>query len=348
MFTGIVEELGEVVAVERPAATPAGCAVRGPLVVSDAAHGDSIAVNGVCLTVVEHDDGVHRRRDGRDPATAAASAPSARAHRSTSSARCAAGSRLGGHSCRATSTAPARIVDARARRPLGGRASRLPPALARYVVEKGSITVDGVSLTVVDGRRRLVHRQPDPHHARPDHAGPQGRRRPGQPRGRRDRQVRRAPARRPDAGRPAPRHPKRSTRHEHPRTALRRPADHRRPRHHLARDPRQRLRLRLRHRRHAPPGLGLAGRHRRQRRCCSPSSSASPSPNHARAAAARAGRPAGLLHRHQHLRLVALASRSASCRGGGADAPAITPALGHDAGADGCTSASGSAVWSSC
>ena len=66
MFTGIVEELGEVVAVERlPDA--ARLTVRGPRVTAEASHGDSIAVNGVCLTVTDSTgQDVHRRRDGRD------------------------------------------------------------------------------------------------------------------------------------------------------------------------------------------------------------------------------------------------------------------------------------------
>src|SRR5512139_3998164 len=55
MFTGIVEELGELVAVE-PQGDAARLTIRGPLVVQDAAHGASIAVNGVCLTVVELKD----------------------------------------------------------------------------------------------------------------------------------------------------------------------------------------------------------------------------------------------------------------------------------------------------
>ncbi len=54
MFTGIVEELGEIVTIEQ-GADSAVLRVRGPLVVSDATHGASISVNGVCLTVVEHD-----------------------------------------------------------------------------------------------------------------------------------------------------------------------------------------------------------------------------------------------------------------------------------------------------
>ncbi|MBM4515751.1 riboflavin synthase, partial [Rhodococcus hoagii] len=56
MFTGIVEELGEIVAKE-DLADAARFTVKGPLVTSDAGHGDSIAVNGVCLTVVDVLDG---------------------------------------------------------------------------------------------------------------------------------------------------------------------------------------------------------------------------------------------------------------------------------------------------
>ena len=54
MFTGIVEELGTVSAIEH-GADSAVLRITGPLVVSDAVHGASIAVNGVCLTVTEHD-----------------------------------------------------------------------------------------------------------------------------------------------------------------------------------------------------------------------------------------------------------------------------------------------------
>ena len=66
MFTGIVEELGEITEREElPAA--ARLRVRGPLVAQDAHHGDSICVNGVCLTVIEVTSRrVHRRRHGRD------------------------------------------------------------------------------------------------------------------------------------------------------------------------------------------------------------------------------------------------------------------------------------------
>ena len=140
--------------------------------------------------------------------------------------------------------------------------SRCRADLARYVVEKGSITVDGVSLTVVDGRRRLVHGQPDPRDARPHHARAPGSRRPGQPRGRRDRQVRRA------AARPTGTDVAHATK-EHPHELLQALYDAQVT---IAGHPitwreilGNALRVRLRGRRPAPPGLGLAGRHRRQR-----------------------------------------------------------------------------------
>ena len=67
MFTGIIEELGEITAVERTA-DAARVTVRGPLAVSDARHGDSISVSGVCLTVIDQDAGVlHGGCHGRDP-----------------------------------------------------------------------------------------------------------------------------------------------------------------------------------------------------------------------------------------------------------------------------------------
>src|SRR3982750_4802473 len=58
MFTGIVEELGEVVSRTDTGGDSAVIAVRGPVVTSDARHGDSISVNGVCLTVIDNVDGV--------------------------------------------------------------------------------------------------------------------------------------------------------------------------------------------------------------------------------------------------------------------------------------------------
>jgi riboflavin synthase len=149
MFTGIVEELGEVVALER-AHDSARLTVRGPLVTSDASHGASIAVNGVCLTVVEHADD----RFTVD-VMAETLARSSLGDLSPGSAvnlerAMAADGRFGGHVVQGHVDGTAEVVS---RQP-GDRwevvTFTLPAELARYVVLKGSVTVDGVSLTVSD------------------------------------------------------------------------------------------------------------------------------------------------------------------------------------------------------
>lgn len=105
MFTGIVEELGSVTAKE-DLADAARFTVRGPLVTSDASHGDSIAVNGVCLTVVEVADGaftadVMQETLNRSSLQSLAVGSPVNLERAASLA-----SRLGGHLVRATSTGP--------------------------------------------------------------------------------------------------------------------------------------------------------------------------------------------------------------------------------------------------
>ncbi|MGV9671045.1 riboflavin synthase [Gordonia sp. NPDC003504] len=147
MFTGIVEELGSLVGRD-DLTDAARLTIRGPLVTSDAGFGDSIAVNGVCLTVVEYDDEkftvdvmaetLHRssldRLEPGSPVNLERAMP--------------AGGRFGGHivqghvdgtgTIRATSPSENWTVVR-----IG-----MDSHLSRYLVEKGSITVDGVSLTV--------------------------------------------------------------------------------------------------------------------------------------------------------------------------------------------------------
>jgi riboflavin synthase len=147
MFTGIVEELGEIVAIERGAES-AVVTVRGPLVSEDATQGSSIAVNGVCLTVVEHDsetfsvDVMAETLNRSCLGSLEAGAPVNLERAMTASTR------FGGHIVQGHVDGTAQIL---ARLP-GDRWEvvqlTLPPELSRYVVEKGSITVDGVSLTV--------------------------------------------------------------------------------------------------------------------------------------------------------------------------------------------------------
>ena len=147
MFTGIIEELGEVTAWER-GADAARLTVRAPLAVSDAKHGDSISVSGVCLTVVDQ---------GPDWFTADVMAESIAmswfdamaADRRVNIERAAqVGDRLGGHIVQGHIDGTATLIsetDGSAWRVL--RFS-LAPDVAPLVARKGSIAVDGVSLTV--------------------------------------------------------------------------------------------------------------------------------------------------------------------------------------------------------
>jgi riboflavin synthase len=147
VFTGIVEELGEVVALERGAES-ARLTVRGPTVTADAARGDSIAINGVCLTVTQAADGQFSADvmgETLDRSSLGALVPGARVNlerpvRPTG--------RLGGHIVQGHVDGTGVIV---ARRPADRwdvvRIS-LPAELARYLVLKGSVAVDGVSLTI--------------------------------------------------------------------------------------------------------------------------------------------------------------------------------------------------------
>ncbi len=147
MFTGIVEELGQVVSVGR-GADSAVLRVRGPRVVADATPGASIAVNGVCLTVVEYDEATFAvdvmaetlrcsslgdLRPG-DPVNLERAMP--------------ADGRFGGHVVQGHVDGTGRVTG----REPGDRwevvTVALPENLARYVVQKGSIAIDGVSLTV--------------------------------------------------------------------------------------------------------------------------------------------------------------------------------------------------------
>jgi riboflavin synthase len=147
MFTGIVEELGHVVELA-PGADSARLTVAGPLVTSDAVHGASIAVNGVCLTVVEHDDEKFTVDVMAETLDRSSLGGLRAGDRVNLERAMAASSRFGGHIVQGHVDGTATILS----RTPGERWEvvrfSLPQTLARYVVEKGSITVDGVSLTV--------------------------------------------------------------------------------------------------------------------------------------------------------------------------------------------------------
>jgi riboflavin synthase len=144
MFTGIVEELGEVVATEPGPGGITRLTVRGPLVSSDAADGDSIAVNGVCLTVTGTDGDtfavdVVAETLGR---TSIGGATRVNLERAVTPA-----TRLGGHLVQGHVDGVGTLLERGEDNVLR---FGLPPELSRYLVRKGSITIDGISLTVVE------------------------------------------------------------------------------------------------------------------------------------------------------------------------------------------------------
>ncbi|MCQ4080121.1 riboflavin synthase [Streptomyces sp. RB6PN25] len=149
MFTGIVEELGEVVAVEE-LGDSCRFTLRGPFVTEDAKHGDSIAVNGVCLTVVDTADGTFTADVMAETLNRSSLGVLRPGSRVNLERPMALGARLGGHLVQGHVDGTGTIVERTPGEHWEVVKISLPAALARYVVEKGSITVDGISLTVVD------------------------------------------------------------------------------------------------------------------------------------------------------------------------------------------------------
>jgi len=147
MFTGIIEELGEITAVDR-VADAARITVRGPLAVSDAKHGDSISVSGVCLTVIDQDAQTFTA-DVMAETLAMSTLDDVAPGRRVNLERAAqVGDRLGGHIVQGHIDGTATVLSV-----TDGSAWRvvrlsLDPEHAALVVRKGSIAIDGVSLTV--------------------------------------------------------------------------------------------------------------------------------------------------------------------------------------------------------
>ncbi|CAL9591869.1 Riboflavin synthase [Streptomyces sp. enrichment culture] len=149
MFTGIVEELGEVAAIETRGDS-ARLRLRGPLVSDGAAHGDSIAVNGVCLTVTDTGDGTFSADVMAETLKRSSLGALTTGSRVNLERPMALGGRLGGHLVQGHVDGTGTVL---AREPAEHWelvTVSLPAELSRYVVDKGSITVDGVSLTVVE------------------------------------------------------------------------------------------------------------------------------------------------------------------------------------------------------
>ncbi|GAB2694876.1 riboflavin synthase [Kitasatospora kifunensis] len=162
MFTGIIEELGEVVSIEE-FGDSSRIRLRGPLVRAGARHGDSIAVNGVCLTVVDTPQELASQNgefsadvmaETLQRSSLGALGPGSRVNLERAMAL---GARLGGHLVQghvdATGTLLSRApgeLDADGKPRWEVLRFSLPADISRYLVDKGSITVDGISLTVVE------------------------------------------------------------------------------------------------------------------------------------------------------------------------------------------------------
>ncbi|OLF19524.1 riboflavin synthase [Actinophytocola xanthii] len=149
MFTGIVEERGRVVDV-RDLPDAARITVAGPLVTSDAGVGDSIAVNGVCLTVIEVADGAFTADVMRETLVRSSLDKVAVADEVNLERAAEVGKRFGGHIVQGHVDGTGVVLSRSPSQHWDLVRIGLPRGLARYLVEKGSITVDGVSLTVVE------------------------------------------------------------------------------------------------------------------------------------------------------------------------------------------------------
>ena len=147
MFTGIIEELAQIERVER-STDAARLTIRAPLVVADTGHGDSISVNGVCLTVVDRTPDTFTA-DVMAETLVMSTLDSATAGTTVNLERAAlVGGRLGGHIVQGHIDGTSTVLSV-----TPGDAWRvlrfsLSPELAPLVTGKGSIAIDGVSLTV--------------------------------------------------------------------------------------------------------------------------------------------------------------------------------------------------------
>lgn len=147
MFTGIVEELGTIRSVRRGAAS-AVLSIGASEVLSDLKIGDSVAVNGVCLTVTSLDDGgftadVMHETLGRS--SLGALAPGSRVNLERAMP---ANGRFGGHIVSGHIDGTGKVASVRPDDNALWYTISAAPELLRYIVEKGSITIDGISLTV--------------------------------------------------------------------------------------------------------------------------------------------------------------------------------------------------------
>jgi riboflavin synthase len=149
MFTGIVEELGTVEAVE-PQGDALRLSIRAATVLDDVRLGDSISVNGCCLTVAAVDGPVWTADVMQETLDKTSLLGAAAGDRVNLERAVTPGTRLGGHIVQGHVDGVGTVVRRSPSEHWELVEFSLPPGLSRYLVDKGSITVDGVSLTVVE------------------------------------------------------------------------------------------------------------------------------------------------------------------------------------------------------
>ncbi|MEP6696542.1 MAG: riboflavin synthase [Pseudonocardiales bacterium] len=149
MFTGIIEELGTVIARDS-LSDAARLTVSAPATAAQAGIGESVAVNGVCLTVAAGGAGQFTADVMRETLQRSSLGALAPGDRVNLERPVTLSGRLGGHLVQGHVDGVATILDRQAASHWEVVRVGLQPALARYVVEQGSVTVDGVSLTVVE------------------------------------------------------------------------------------------------------------------------------------------------------------------------------------------------------
>ena len=147
MFTGIIEELGSVVAIEeQPDAKR--ITFSGPLVTSDVGRGDSIAVNGACLTAVEIASGTFTADVMHETLRLTALGSLSVGSVVNLERAMNAATRFGGHMVLGHVDGVGELVSRKPSENWEWVTIRIPAELMKYVVLKGSITIDGISLTV--------------------------------------------------------------------------------------------------------------------------------------------------------------------------------------------------------
>lgn len=148
MFTGIVEEAGEITEVVHLPGEALRLVVRGPLVTEGTRHGDSIAVNGVCLTVTALGDQTFAADVMRETLVRSSLRDARPGLRVNLERAVQPTARLGGHIVQGHVDGTGTLISRTRSEHWDVLRFGMPASMARYLVDKGSIAIDGVSLTV--------------------------------------------------------------------------------------------------------------------------------------------------------------------------------------------------------